>query len=1185
MNFSVLNAERRPDCGVLFLSGLIREPVVRQIMRISVVFLMLLFSTLQFLLATPSRGQGVDDTRLTLELKGENLASALRKIEKVTSFRFVYRNEEIRAVSNLKLAKAERTLSETLSLLLADTRFTYREMKNNILIVHRDEPEASHTTEVPDHTVRGKVVDENGEPLAGVSILLKGSATGTTTDADGNYSLTVPDGNQILVFSFIGFASQEVSIQNRTTVDVILLGDITSLDEIVVTALGITRDERSLGYATQQIKGENLTFTNDQNVIGSLAGKIAGVQVIGAPGASMGGTQKIKIRGVNSLTAGDEPLIVVDGTPISNSNFSGSVSGYDFGNLSQDINMDDVESINVLKGPAASALYGIRGQYGVIMIETKKGRKGAENFNVDVGLGYMIDNVTNLPPQQNLYGGGTSQTWLTLPNGDPYVNMADESWGPRMDGRLVRDFFSFYPQDPQYGELTPYVPQPNNIRDYFQTGTNFNKSVSVYGGGQKSNYRISFNNSDISGIEPNTFLKRNNIGASLGLDLTEKINVSANLNYANNSGRRPEMGVEAGTRYMFQWFARNVDMKRLENYRYPDGQVLHWNVRQPSASTGEVTNFRPRYFDNPFFIAHEKNVYDQRDRMFGNVGLNYEVVDGLTLSGNLRTDRFTQQIETKRGAGGYSLQYYGSGKYQNEENNYELMARYEKEFNDFSIDATVGTNRFEREYSYISFGTVGGLIVPDYYNAGGTVDRPSLSSYLMNKVLLSSYGLVSLGYRDTYFVDVTMRNDKSSALPVNNNSYWYPSVSSSFVFSELLNSSVLELGKLRLSYARAGSDLSAYMTTPVYSLGSVYGTTNTLAVPDALSNPNVKPAFATSYEAGLDLNLWGKLNFSFTYYQNVNENQILNLAVSGTSGYSNATINAGQIRNKGIELSISGSPVQTRDLTWNASFNVARNKNMLVELYPGIDVDTYDWWRYSSLNVYLNNYTGRPYGTLEGRAYQRDEATGLILLDQNNLPMPTDEVEELGSILPDFTGGLLNTVTYKNFQLSAMIDFQAGGAFYSRTLSLSDRTGLSERSAAMNDQGKNVRDPLNEGGGVKVHGISTESGDEVTAYVSAQAYYGRVGQQIDEEYVYDATYVKLRELRLGYNFGKGVLGKLPVQKVGVAIIARNLWQIHQAAPKGIDPSELSAGYQGVSWYESGQLNSVRSIGLDLNITF
>ncbi|WP_339868182.1 SusC/RagA family TonB-linked outer membrane protein [uncultured Algoriphagus sp.] len=1038
-------------------------------------------------------------------------------------------------------------------------------------------------------TVKGKVTSQaDGMPLPGVSIVIQGSSTGTVTDLDGNYSTSVPGSESVLVYSFIGYTTQRKIVGNATEINIALAEDVSQLGEVVVTALGITRDERSIGYATQEVKGENLTYTKEQNVLGSLSGKVAGVQVTGSSGASMGGTQKIKIRGVNSISGGGEPLMVVDGTPISNSNFSGA-SGQDYGNLGQDINPEDIETINVLKGPTASALYGIRGQYGVIMITTKKGKKGSD-VKVELSSAVFVDKVANLMPYQDIYGGGSSQTWRTLPNGDKYVDMSvDESWGPKMDGTLVREVMSFYPQDPTYGQLTPFVAHPDNIKDYYETGTNVNNGVTITGGGANSNFRVSLNDTRIQGVEPNTSLKRNNVGLGLGVDLTKKLRVTTNINYAANKGRRPGQGSEDGSRYLGQWFQRSLDMNRLKDYKYDDGTFLHWNLRRPSSSTGEVTNFNPLYWANPYFLANENFSDDSRDRFFGDVGLSYQITPELKVSGFVRSDMYTQNINSRASFGGTGVPGYSVGKYQNTEMNYEVLAQYNKTWNKLSLDANVGGNIYDRDYSYLYMATVGGLSSPGFYNIDASIDRPATTSYQLRKTIRSAYAMVSLGYNNTYFVDASIRNDNSSTLPVDDNSYVYPSISTSVVFSEWIKSDVMTLGKLRLSYAQAGSDLSPYSTTSFFNVGSVYSgssTVNTLSVPDNLNNPNIKPSFAHSYEAGVDFKFYeGRVGLSFTYYNQRNENQILNLDVSGTSGYGSATINAGEIVNKGLELAITATPFRSDDFNWDMSFNLSRNRNEVVELYPGIDVYQYGSTTYSSTSSYLNSYVGKPFGSLVGQAYQRDEATGKILLGSNNMPLYTDATHDFGTVLPDFNGGFQNVLNYKNFQLAAMIDFQAGGQFFSRSKMLAVRTGLDPLSAATNDNGMNVRDPLADGGGVKVEGISAETGEEVTAYVDAKAYYGVVARRIYEDWLYDASFIRLREVSLSYNFNKAQFAKLPVENVRLALVGRNLAMLFQNAPKGINPAELSTGSQAIGWYESGQLPSVRSFGFNLNVTF
>lgn len=1033
--------------------------------------------------------------------------------------------------------------------------------------------------------ITGQVTADNGQPLASASVMVKGTTTGVTADEQGRFSISVASRDAVLMISAAGFEPVEIRLGSSDRYDVTLKPG-SDLSAVVVTALGISRKERSLGYATQQVKGDNLTLTKETNVIGALAGKIAGVQVVGASGASMGGTSKIKIRGVNSITGGGEPLIVVDGTPISNANFAGR-NGGDYGNLAQDINPEDIESVNVLKGPAASALYGIRGQYGVIMITTKKGTRGPKKVNVQLNSAFSVEKTANFLPLQDVYGGGSSQTWRTLGNGDKYVDMSiDESWGPRMDGTLARSVFSFYPQDPEFGQLTPFVPHPNNVKDFFEAGNNFNNGLTITGGNENSTIRLSFNHTRIKGTEPNTHLRRSNVGLSASLDLTEKLTVGANITYATNKGQRPSQGYDGGSRYLVQWFQRNVDMNRLKNYKYPDGTFVSWNLNRPTAAG--VINFKPLYWNNPYFEAYENLNSDNRDRFFGDVGLSYKLMPGLKVSGFIRGDTYTQNIETREAAGGRYVSEYTTGKFHNKEMNYELLAQYTKNWGELSLNANVGGNIYTRRYSEVAGATAGGLSSPGYYNLAASRDRPKTSSYLLRKEIYSKYGMLSLGYRDVYFLDASIRNDVSSTLPKDNNSYWYPSLSGSVVFSDLLNWKPLSFGKLRLSYAQAGADLSPYQTTSTFAVGGIYGTTNTLSVPDAFPNPDIEPSYANSYEAGFDLQFFkNRLGLNFTYYVQRNKNQIINLDVSGASGVASTIINAGLIQNKGVEISLNFTPVRSKNFTWDATFNIAKNEGMLKELYPGTNVYDVDVNTYSGVSVYLKSFVGQPFGSLVGKAYQRDSATGKVLLGTNNMPLYTDANYNFGTVTPDYTGGMLNTFRlFGRFELSAMIDYQFGGQFFSWSQMLAVKTGMAEITAAMNDKGKNVRDALADGGGVKVNGISATTKQEVTAYVDARTYYRTtLGTHVYEEWLYDASYIKLRELRMGYTILKEDFKKLPFASVTIAVIARNPAMIWQKAPKGLDPSELSVGGSAISWLETGNLNTVRSFGINLNINF
>ncbi|MDB5191154.1 MAG: SusC/RagA family TonB-linked outer membrane protein [Segetibacter sp.] len=1036
--------------------------------------------------------------------------------------------------------------------------------------------------------ITGTVKNQNGEPLAGATILVKGTSTGSSANDAGRFSINVFSNNVVLVISSIGYALQELRVGTASDYT-ITLSSTGPLDEVIVTALGINRREKSIGYSTQVVKGENLTLTKEQNVIGSLAGKVAGVQVVGSSGASMGGTQKIKIRGVNSLNGNDQPLMVVDGTPISNSNFGSSVgNGPDLGNIGQDINPDDIESVSVLKGPAASALYGLRGQYGVILITTKRGKKGPKKVDIQYSSAFSVEKTGNFMPLQDIYGVGNNQTFLTLANGEKYVNGNDESWGPKMDGTPVRMYFSFYPQDPQFGQLTPFVPQPNNVKDYFESGYNLNNNISVAGGSENMTYRLSYNNGYIKGVMPNTSLKRNNLSLNSSLDLSKKLTVGANINFANNRATRPSQGYQGTATGQVQWFQRNIDMNRLKNFRYSDGTIMNWNVN-PNTTTGTITTNKPSDWNNPYFDAYANSNDDNRDRLFGDVNLSYTVVPGLKLSGFLRSDMYTQNISHKEAFGGRLDEGFSTAKYQGKEYNYEFLGQYTKQFNDLSLNLNVGANKFTRNVTAVGGATVGGLASPAFYSLGASVARPNLFSSISKKEIRSVYALASFGYKDIYFLDATIRNDVSSALPVNNNSYTYPSVSGSIVFSEMLKWRPLSYGKVRASYAIAGGDLDPYRTGTGFNLGTPYSSTTStispLTVPDNLNNPNIEPSFGKAFEAGIDLRfLKNRVGLEFTYYKQRNENQIISLDVSGASGYATTVVNAGLIENKGIELALNGTPVQTKFFTWNTNINFARNKSMVRELYPGINVYQLDQNTYSNVSIFLNAAVNEPFGSLVGNAYLRDPKSGKIMLDASNLPLFKSN-HNFGSVLPKYTGGFLNTFKIWKIDLRAMIDFQSGGQFFSWSKMLAVKSGQAAETAALNDKGFNVREPIANGGGVRVEGVSP-SGQDVTAYVDARSYFrNTTGTRIYEEWLYDASYVKLREVSLGYNFDNQLLTKTPFKAAKLSLIARNPLMIYQKAPKGLDPSELSYGSGSISWLEKGEFQTVRSYGVSLNLSF
>lgn len=1037
-------------------------------------------------------------------------------------------------------------------------------------------------------TVSGVVTSsEDGMGLPGVSVLVKGTTNGTITGIDGDFTLQVPDGKNIIQFSFVGMVSQEITLGNESEINVVMDPDVKALNEVIVTALGVSRDDRSVGASIQSVKGEDLTATRNSNVVGNLAGKVAGVQVIGSSGAALGGTQNVRLRGINSL-GGGSPLFVVDGTPISNTSISpnNDAAGRDYGNLASDINPDDIESISVLKGPSAAALYGNRAANGVIIITTKKGNK-KKGLGIEINQSTTLENVYVLPEYQNEYAGGYTQDFLTFEynpaihpeswasfDGQKMLNYsADESWGPRMDGTLVRHWDSWLEGD-QFGELRPLEANPDNVRDFFETGVTTNTGVSFAAGDAGSNFRVSLNNINQKGVMPGSELIKNNVSFNGTQELNDKLSVGLNFNFTGtNAHGRPASGYTGRNpvNSFNQWFQRQLDMDRLKQYRNPDGTFRSWNIRSPE-------NARPLYWNNPYYEAYENAPDDSRDRVYGNFSATYKLTDALKVSGFLRTDFYNQKIEERIASGGLDLDFYSMSQRIGREDNYEILFQYDKTFGDISVTANAGGNIRKNKYSYMYEGTVGGLAVPDFYNIDASVDRPTTDTYKSNKTVRSVYGNVSLGYQNTIFLDATLRNDWSSSLPEANNSYLYPSITSSFVFTELMGGggNFLSFGKLRLSYAQVGSDVDAYEIAQIYSVSTPYGSYPNLQVPNTNANPNLKPALSSSYEAGLDLRFWnGKVNLDFAYYRNDNKDQIINLTLPGSSGFSQALVNAGNIRSEGVELSIGGTPIQKRDFSWDVNLNLAHNTSTVVELAAGLknrQLQSAFW------GMTINAKVGEEWGTLIGTGFKYAD-NGLPIINEDGSYVK-EQNKDLGTTLPTATGGFTNTFRYKNFDLTAFVDFQIGGQFYSVTRMFNAYSGLGIETAGNNDKGNPLRDPVADGGGVRVDGV-LEDGTATTVYVDPYDHFsGMFG--LHENWIYDATYVKLREVRLGYNLPATLIDKTPFHTINVAFIAKNLWLIHTEVD-GLDPSEFGSGANGYAYFESGQLPGVRSLGFNVRL--
>jgi TonB-linked SusC/RagA family outer membrane protein len=1026
-------------------------------------------------------------------------------------------------------------------------------------------------------SVSGKVSDgANGEGLPGVAVVVVGSNTGVLSDMDGMYRIEAATGD-VLSFSFVGYNTVRKEVSG-TAMDVSMESGV-ALDEVVVTALGVSREKKALGYSVQELGNDAFTDAKTENVVRSLTGKIAGVQV--TSGTAIGSSSKVLLRGASSITGDNQPLFVVDGVPMDNADYSSgntqrSVGGYDYGNAIQDINPDDIESVSVLKGPAAAALYGSRASNGAIVITTKSGKgyqsSGKRGIGISVNSGVAFNNVYVLPDYQNSYGGGAGTAWIDTIDGNFIPDYGyDGSWGPKLDGTPVRHWDSWYNYagDEDYGTTRPWSATDSDVDQYFQTGVTLSNNVSVSGATDESSFRMSYTNHDQTGVYENSSLDRNTLSFSGSQKVSEDLEASINANYVQSKGSgRPQTGYGSSIMSQFtQWGQRQLSMDRLRNYKNPDGSHRTWN-------RNSVTDADPHYWDNPFWERYENVQNDQRDRVYGNITMKYKINDVFSLMGRALSDFYIDRREERIAVGGVNESSYSETTRQLQETNLDAYLNFADDLSDdLNLTGFVGVNQRIRNYKRLNAYTLGGLNTPGLYTVNNGADGYEVGDFTSSKTVNSVLASASFGYQRKYYVDFTGRNDWSSTLPAENNSYFYPSATASYILSEDLDIDAISFAKVRLGWAQVGNDTDPYRTATTYGVNSNFGNAGSATVPNAQNNPNLRPEKTSSWEAGLELNLFmDKVRFDFTYYSSTTEDLIFNVPVSASSGYSSAVLNAGKTNNKGIELSLMATPVQTDDLRWDIGVNFAKNQNELVELADGIDNI-----RYTSLfGVTLEARPGQPLGTFYGFDYQYDDA-GNKLVDDDGYYLRSETVQPLGTILPNFTGGVYTTLDYKNLSFYALIDFQDGGSLHSYSNQWGKYSGTLAETV-MDENGNDVRDP--GFAGVVVDGVNATTGAENTVAINPQShFFYNQGYIIHAADQYDASFVKLREMRLDYNLPADVVEGTPFSNVSLGVFGRNLAILHKNVPH-IDP-EVATSASNIQGFEGGQLPAERTIGVNI----
>jgi TonB-linked SusC/RagA family outer membrane protein len=1040
------------------------------------------------------------------------------------------------------------------------------------------------TAMAQDRTITGTVTSSDDKlPIPGVSVKIQGGQGGAMTDVNGKFKIVVPGGTNTLVFTYLGYASQTKAVGTTNVINVVLNPDTKELSEVVVTALGLKRTKRDLGYSTQNVKGEQLVDRGDNNFLNALQGKVAGVEITGASG-SAGASTNIILRGMSSLSGSNQPLFVVDGIPISNDvdQTTNTLYGNQPANRALDIDPNNIESLNVLQGPAAAALYGSRASAGAIIITTKKGSGTQGKTDITVNSSFGVQNVYGFPKLQNEYGQGSSGvfsptstfslgvkfgTTPTVANG----LIAAAGTNPVING------VTYNP-----GDVLPYINYPDNFKTYFAEGHTWDNNVSIVSGDAKNNYAFSAGNSTTKGILPASDFDKINLRFSAGSQLTKKLNLNGSVNYFNtfqngattqgNGANSSMFGIWGVTR------ATNLEYYR-DNYKNADG-TNNWFV------TGR---------DNPYFAAYENSFKSRVSRFLGNINLSYDVLDWLNVSYRLGLDTYTDRRKRYVAIG--STQAASSAGSVTEDNffrselNGDLLITAKKQnifTQGLNATALVGQNINQRDFQNATVSGVG-LTIPGYSNvANGQVFTNSGESTTRRR-LLGYYGQVSLGYNNYLFLELTGRFDQSSTLPVQNNTYFYPSVSTSFVFTDAfkIRSDVFSMGKLRASYAKVGKDANPYvLDSRSYSSAGYGNNTASFTFPygailgfganSSIGNPELKPEFTNSYELGLNLGFFNdRINFDATVYKQGSKNQIVSVALPASTGYGSRLTNIGEVSNKGIELLLNGVAVKTKDVSWDISANFSKNKNKVVSIAPGVTSFAVAGNAFSGQIPTI--YEGYAYGVIVGSKNPRSPA-GDLIVDKTTGLYSTATIPN--QIIADpnrqWTAGLTNTVRYKNFIFSGLVDFKKGGDIVSWTAATLRSNGSLLITAEDREQPHILKGVIQN-----TDGSFSPNNIQIPGQTYWNAGFGGIGGS--EFNVFDATTFRLREITIGYDLSGKVLKTNVIKNIRLTVYGRNLYYYAPNSP--IDPEISTQGAGNIRGLELQSAPNTRNFGASLRITF
>lgn len=1047
-------------------------------------------------------------------------------------------------------------------------------------------------------TITGNVTDTEGIAIPYVNIIVSGTTTGTTANEDGFYSMDVPNLLGLLEFSVLGHQTKSIPINNQLVINVTLTESSEVLDEVVLTALGLKRETKELGYVVQSLDAQGITEVKSINFLDNLSGKLAGVTINqGATG--VGSSSKITIRGEASFS-NNNPLFVVDGVPINNNsvfNFTNeAATGFqeiDFGNGAMEVNPDDIAEVSVLKGPSAAALYGTRASNGVIIIETKSG-KHTKGLGINYNTSFFVDSAFKLPQFQNEYGQGNAGAFAFVDGlGGGTNDLITYSWGPKLDvgtlipqydspvtltdGTIVRGgdtaLYSGIPITP-----TAFNSHPDNLKNFYETGTTLINNISIASGFEKGSYRLSFTDLRSESIIPGVNLDRQTIGTRLNFNPIEKLRINSSISYVNSkSDNRPSNGYgsENVNYSLVAWGPRSLNIENLKNY---------W---QPGLEGVQQYSFNYTYFDNPYFILYENRNSFNRDRVFGNISASYDITDHITASVRTGMDYSSELRQLLRA---YSSNRFKNGGYAEHdvffrEVNTDFLLNYANTFNGVQVDISLGGNRLDQR-AFASQSQTTSLAQPGIFRLSNAASPVEVFEFESNKRINSFYGLAKFGYKDFLFLDITGRNDWSSALAtpssVDNTSFFYPSFSSSFILSEVIDlPKVVSFAKLRASWAQVGNDTNPYQTTGAFVAQTPFNSQPTFSNSNTIANPNLRPERTSSLEVGTDIRLFGdQLRFDVSYYNALTKDQIISLPIGISSGYTQQVINGGKVRSKGLEIIVGISPVISQNLQWSSTLNFSTNRSIVEDLPQEDGRLTLAYSRiYDSQNqtVYLQVEEGGRVGDLYGTGYLKNENGDFILTDEGRY-IPDNTLQKLGNYNPDFMLGFNNQFNYKKWNLGFLLDWRQGGIIVSRTKALGNVGGQLAETAFRPEAGIVAEGVINTG--TASNPVYTPN----TIPVSAESYYRQFYDRNHEENnTYDASFLKLRQFSVGYTFDNLSMFNQKAS-LSLSLIGKNLFALTENPH--FDPEQLAVQGNGfISGVEDMSYATTRSIGFKAGLNF